>query len=95
MPLQSELAEVQEALARRDAAALWEKTRSADRDVRKAAKRALYLLRARGVETGDPPAATAHEEGLTTAASEDGESCQNRKPLHGVSLRGKVGLARL
>jgi hypothetical protein len=58
MPSNADLTAVREALARKDIAALWGCAQSVDRDVRKAAKRALYLLRAQGLETAAvmPPA---------------------------------------
>jgi hypothetical protein len=56
MTREAELAAVEEARAAQNSDALWDKTRSGDREVRKAAKRALFLLRARGVSVGAPPA---------------------------------------
>ncbi len=52
-------AAIEAALASGDIAALWAQTESADRETRKAAKRALHLLRSRGVAVGTPPSSTS------------------------------------
>jgi hypothetical protein len=56
---ETELAAIEQARAREDVATLWAKTQSTDREIRKAAKRALYLLRSRGVAIGAPPPSIA------------------------------------